>query len=65
MADGLKKLNNLDLDSVFKELRDVLSNAKSQVAALDVKQISDNLVSITSDVRTPAGNEKLGKDHKP
>ena len=26
-----------------------------------MKQISDNLVSITSDVRTLAGNEKLGK----
>jgi len=61
VADGLKKLNNLDLDSVFKELRDVLANTKSQIAAMNVKQISDNLVSITSDVRTLAGNEKLGK----
>ena len=61
VADGLKKLNNLDLDSVIKELRDVLANTKSQIAALDVKQINDNLVSITSDVRVIVGNEKLGK----
>ena len=61
VADGLKKLNNLDLDGVIKELRDVLTITKSQIAALDMQQISDNLVSITSDVRTLAGNEKLGK----
>ena len=61
IADGLKKINNLDLESVIKELRDVLSNTKSQIAALDLKHISDNLVSITSDVRSLAGNEKLGK----
>ena len=61
VADGLKKLNNLDLESVIKELRAVLTNTNSQIASLDVKRISDNLVSITSEVHTLTGNEKLAK----
>lgn len=59
VADGLKKFNSLDLDSVVKELRAVLSNAKDQIAALEVKKINDNLVGITADVHLLTSNAKL------
>jgi len=61
VADGLKKFNSLDLTSVITELRTVLTNTKTQVAALNVKQINDNIVAITSDVRILTGNAKLVK----
>lgn len=59
IADGLKKFNDLDLASILKEFRDVLANTKTQIAALDLKMINDNLVGITADVREITGNEKL------
>lgn len=61
VADGLKKFNALDLESAMKDLRDVLATAKTQIAALNLKAINDNLVGITSDVRTLTSNEKLSK----
>jgi paraquat-inducible protein B len=61
IADGLKKFNSLDLASVMTELRDVLASTKSQIAALNVKDINTNLVGITTDVRTLVGNGKLTK----
>lgn len=61
VADGLKKFNALDLDSVMKELRDVLASAKNQIATLNFKSINDNLVGITSDVRVLTSNQKLAK----
>jgi paraquat-inducible protein B len=59
IADGLKKFNNLNLDGVVKELREVIANTKSQIADLDLKTINDNLVGITGDVRALAANKKL------
>lgn len=59
VADGLKKFNALDLETSTNELRDVLAAAKIQIQALDFKAINDNLVSITSDVRSLTSNEKL------
>jgi paraquat-inducible protein B len=61
VADGLKKFNALDLNSAINDLRDVLATAKSQIAVLNFKAINDNLVGITSDVRTLTSNEKLGR----
>jgi len=59
IADGLAKFNALDIDGVMKELRDVLVGAKEQIANLDMKEINDNLVEITEDVRILTGDEKL------
>lgn len=59
VADGLKKFNALDLETSTNELRDVLAAAKIQIQALNFKAINDNLVSITSDVRSLTSNEKL------
>lgn len=61
VADGLKKFNSLDLASVMKELREVLASTKTQIAALNVKEINANLVGITTDVRALVGNQKLAK----
>jgi len=59
ISDGLKKFNALDLDSVATELRDVLAAAKSQIAELKVKEINENVLAITGDIRKFTGNEKL------
>lgn len=61
VADGLRKFNSLDLGGVMKELRDVLANTKTQIAALNLKEINDNVVGITADVRGFTGSEKLAK----
>ena len=61
IADGLKKFNGLDLASIMKEFREVLVNAKTQIAALNLKEINDNIVGITADVKHLTGNEKLAK----
>lgn len=61
IADSLKKFNDLDLAGVMKDVREVLVNAKNQIAALNLKQINDNIVGITEDVKTLTSNQKLGK----
>jgi paraquat-inducible protein B len=61
ISDGLKKFNDLDLATVMKELRDVLTATKTQISALDLKAINDNVLGITTDVRTLTGNKKLAK----
>jgi paraquat-inducible protein B len=60
IAEGLKKLNGLDLGSIMKDLHEVLATAKTQIAALNLKEINDNIVGITTDVRTLTANKKLG-----
>jgi paraquat-inducible protein B len=59
IADGLKKFNALDLDGVMTDLRQVLVNAKDQIAGLNMKEINDNLIAITKDVRKITSDEKL------
>jgi paraquat-inducible protein B len=59
VADGLKKINSLDLAGVLDDLRKLLGNADKQIAALDMKSISDNLVQVTSDIRSVTGNNKV------
>jgi len=60
ISDGLKKFNDLDLATVMRELRDVLTVTKTQIAALNLKAINDNILGITTDVRTITSNKKLG-----
>lgn len=61
IADGLKKFNALDLEGIINDLRGTIVSAKEQLAALDLKQISDNVVDITKDIQAITGNEKLAK----
>ncbi|MDZ4403450.1 MlaD family protein [Prosthecobacter sp.] len=59
ISDGLKKLNNIDLTGLIKDLRDTLASAKTQVDALRMKEINDNLVGLTADMRALTGSHKL------
>jgi paraquat-inducible protein B len=59
IADGLKKFNALDLDGVMRNLNSTLENARNQIAALNMKEINDNVISITKDVKAITGDEKL------
>jgi paraquat-inducible protein B len=59
IADGLKKFNALDLDGVMIDLRQVLVKAKEQIAGLNMKEINDNVIAITQDVRKVTSDEKL------
>ena len=59
IADGLKKFNGLDLNGAMMDLRQVLVKAKEQIAELNVKEINDNVIAITQDVRKITSSEKL------
>jgi paraquat-inducible protein B len=59
ISDGLKKINALDVEGVVKELRDVLVSANAQIRELNFKQINDNVVGITEDIRVITSNDKL------
>lgn len=59
IGDGLRKINALNLDEVMTNLREVLVAAKNQIAALNMKEINDNIINITSDVHKLTSNEKL------
>ncbi|MFD2256457.1 MlaD family protein [Luteolibacter algae] len=59
ITDGLKKINDLDIDGLLTEMRDVLKGANKQIAELDLKKINDNLTGITADVRNFTSDERL------
>ncbi|MGL5017837.1 MAG: MlaD family protein, partial [Luteolibacter sp.] len=59
VADGLKKFNALDLESAMDDLRVVLATTNTQIAALNMEKINENILGITSDIKTFTGNEKL------
>jgi len=59
IADGLNKFNTLDVESIMLELRDVLTSAKDQIAALNMATINENIVAITEDIRLITGDDKL------
>lgn len=59
ISDGLKKINALDIEGVMEEIRKVLSTTNERIEEIDLKQINENLVGITGDIRTITGDEKL------
>jgi paraquat-inducible protein B len=59
ITDGLKKINELDLQGVMTEMRDVLRSANKQIEGVDLAEINDNLTAITRDIRNITGDEKL------
>ncbi|RYD38788.1 MAG: MCE family protein [Verrucomicrobiaceae bacterium] len=59
ISSGLDKFNSLDLEGIIKDLRDTIVVAKQQVEALNMREINDNVVSITKDIQAITGNEKL------
>lgn len=61
ISDGLKKLSAVDFTGLMTDLRSTLTSAKTQIDALNTKEISENLTVITEDIRTLTGSGKLGK----
>ncbi len=61
ISDGIQKFNALDLDSVIRELRDVLVTANDRIAEFNTKEISDNLTGITEDIRQITSDDKIAK----
>ncbi len=59
ITDGLKKINDLDIDGLITEMRDVLKGANKQIANLDLQEINENLTGITRDVKKFTGDERL------
>ncbi len=61
VANGLEKFNKLDLEGIVKDMRGVLETANTQLAALNLEEINENVIDITKDVKAFTGNEKLVK----
>jgi paraquat-inducible protein B len=61
ISDGIQKFNALDLDSVIKELRDVLVSANKRIAEVDMKEINENVLGITRDIRAVTSDRKLAE----
>ena len=59
ISDGLKKLDTIDITGLIKDLRGTLASAKTQIDAMRMKEINDNLTVISADVRVLTGNKKL------
>lgn len=59
--DGFKKLNSIDLTGLVSDLRSTLASAKTQIEAMRMKEINDNLTTITADVKKLTSSEKLGR----
>ena len=59
IGDGIRKFNALDLESVFEELRTLLTTTSDRIEAIDAEGISENLVSITSDIAEITGDERI------
>jgi paraquat-inducible protein B len=61
ISDGIQKFNALDLDSAIKELRVVLVTANKRIAELDMKEINENVLGITRDIRAVTSDRKLAE----
>lgn len=59
ISNGIEKFNALDLDSVMREMREVLVSANERINQIELTEINDNLVAITGDIRRITGNAKL------
>jgi paraquat-inducible protein B len=61
ISDGLQKFNELDLDSVIGELRDVLVKTNKRIEEFDMKAINENVLGITHDIRAITSDRKLAE----
>ncbi|MEQ1751548.1 MAG: ATP-binding cassette domain-containing protein, partial [Prosthecobacter sp.] len=58
-TSGRIMLEGIDLAGMVKEMQDTLVGAKTQLNAMKMKEINENLVVITDNVRVLTGNAKL------
>ena len=59
VTDALKKINELDIASLLTEMRDVLKAAMTQIEALDLREVNENITVITRDVRSLTSDERI------
>ncbi len=59
VSASLKKINDLDLEGVLNELKDVMASASQQIGSLEMEEINENLIGITRDIRDFTSDEKL------
>lgn len=59
IGEGLKTFNEMDLEGLLGDLRDTIVTVREQVEAIATDEISGNLVSITEDLKTFLGGDKL------
>jgi paraquat-inducible protein B len=59
IGEGIRKFNALDIDTVITDLRNLLANTNARIEAIDAEGISENLVSITNDISTLTGDERI------
>ena len=59
IADGIRKFNALDLDSIISELRELLHNTSTRIEAIDAEGISRNLLTITEDISSITGDDRI------
>jgi paraquat-inducible protein B len=59
ISEGLKKLGNIDFASLIQDLRETLASAKTQIDAMRMKEINDNLADFTAEMRALGENHKL------
>ena len=51
VSEGLKKINNLNLEGMIEEVRTTLKGFSRQVDLLDVKRINDSIIGLTEDAQ--------------
>jgi len=59
IGEGIRKFNALDLDSVIGEVRHLLVTTNARIESIDAEGISENLVSITSDISSLTGDDRI------
>ncbi len=59
ITDGLKKITDLELDTLIDEMREVLKSANAIISEINLKEVSENLTEITKDVKGFTSDEKL------
>lgn len=59
VTDALKKINDLDIATLMTDMRDVLKGAKDQINGLNLKEINDNVIVITRDLKGLTSDERI------
>lgn len=61
VADGLKKLAELDIEGVLEETKKLITSASARVNDLRADEIGDNLVEISANIRKLTGDQAISR----
>jgi paraquat-inducible protein B len=59
IGEGIRKFNALDLDRVISSLHDLLQTTSERIAEINTEEINRNILSITEDIATITGDERI------